>query len=212
MATRERYSVRVILPPEVVKAARRHRIKLPSPVLNIVWDARSFDGMLKDMVSQLRDMSPALKRGAEAMRESFKKNFDSGGRPKWQPPATGTKFSKLMRNDQRLPSMSGKARQRRIDRMVAIARGRSNRGLLVDTGAYRDSVINVGSAHNISRISKDSMVLGTTHPMGLHEHGTRPYVIRPVKAKSLRWLDINGVIFAKEVHHPGVPARCSCWR
>lgn len=33
--------------------------------------------------------------------------------------------------------------------------------------------------------------------------GTRPHVIRPVVAKALRWTGPGGVVFAKQVNHPG---------
>jgi hypothetical protein len=39
------------------------------------------------------------------------------------------------------------------------------------------------------------------------EEGTRPHVIRPKKAKALRWMGPNGPIFARSVRHPGTKAQ-----
>jgi hypothetical protein len=35
------------------------------------------------------------------------------------------------------------------------------------------------------------------------EYGTRPHVIRPRRAKALRWVGESGPIFATKVNHPG---------
>jgi hypothetical protein len=40
-----------------------------------------------------------------------------------------------------------------------------------------------------------------------HHEGTRPTTIRPRSAKMLRFVTAGGVAFAREVHHPGIPAR-----
>lgn len=37
-------------------------------------------------------------------------------------------------------------------------------------------------------------------------HGTRPHEIRPVAARALRWINAEGIHFAKVVHHPGTKA------
>lgn len=40
------------------------------------------------------------------------------------------------------------------------------------------------------------------------EEGTRPHIIRPIRAKSLRWVDemTGEEVFAQMVRHPGTPA------
>jgi hypothetical protein len=38
------------------------------------------------------------------------------------------------------------------------------------------------------------------------EEGTRPHVIRPRRARALRWEGPSGPIFATKVNHPGTPA------
>jgi phage gpG-like protein len=42
---------------------------------------------------------------------------------------------------------------------------------------------------------------------GAHEYGSKPHIIRPRKAKALRFSGPNGLVFAKFVNHPGTPAR-----
>jgi len=37
--------------------------------------------------------------------------------------------------------------------------------------------------------------------------GTGPHTIRPVNVSLLRFVTAAGVVFAREVHHPGIPAR-----
>lgn len=41
----------------------------------------------------------------------------------------------------------------------------------------------------------------------LHQEGTQPYTISPKSKKLLRFITENGVVFARKVHHPGIPAR-----
>ena len=42
---------------------------------------------------------------------------------------------------------------------------------------------------------------------GAHEFGTKPYTIRPRAGKVLRFGTARGVVFARMVKHPGLPAR-----
>jgi phage virion morphogenesis protein len=63
------------------------------------------------------------------------------------------------------------------------------------------------------RAGKKQVTLGTNKPYAaIHQFGgkTSAHVIRPKKAKALRWIGGGGnVFFAKEIHHPGsvIPAR-----
>lgn len=41
----------------------------------------------------------------------------------------------------------------------------------------------------------------------VHEFGSRPYVIRPKRGRFLRFATPRGVVFARQVNHPGLPAR-----
>jgi phage gpG-like protein len=40
-----------------------------------------------------------------------------------------------------------------------------------------------------------------------HQLGTKPYTIRPKRKKLLAFQAAGGLAFAKEVNHPGIPAR-----
>lgn len=59
-----------------------------------------------------------------------------------------------------------------------------------------------------------AVLVGSEHPIAyLHHEGTRPHVIRPRRAKTLRFAVSGGsaifapgggfIVFAREVHHPG---------
>lgn len=39
------------------------------------------------------------------------------------------------------------------------------------------------------------------------DEGTKAHIIRPVRAKTLRWVSGGETFFAKEVHHPGTKAQ-----
>ncbi len=57
-------------------------------------------------------------------------------------------------------------------------------------------------------VEGNTVVVGTQDQFaGWQHHGTRPYTIRPVRAKRLRFVTVGGVRFAQVVHHPGIPAR-----
>lgn len=41
-----------------------------------------------------------------------------------------------------------------------------------------------------------------------HQYGVAPYVIKPIKAKALRFVNAAGkVVFSKSINHPGLPRR-----
>ena len=47
-------------------------------------------------------------------------------------------------------------------------------------------------------------VINVRHPAALYVvHGTRPHIIRPVRAKALRFTVGGQVVYARVVHHPG---------
>lgn len=47
-------------------------------------------------------------------------------------------------------------------------------------------------------------VLNVRHPAALYvTGGTRPHIIRPVRARALRFMIGGQVVYAKVVHHPG---------
>lgn len=50
--------------------------------------------------------------------------------------------------------------------------------------------------------------VGTGHRLApFAEHGTRAHVIRARRARRLRFVTIEGTVFAQSVRHPGTPAR-----
>lgn len=50
--------------------------------------------------------------------------------------------------------------------------------------------------------------VGTAHKLAkFAEFGTRPHTIRPRRGKRLRFVSIEGTVFAQSVRHPGTPPR-----
>jgi hypothetical protein len=78
------------------------------------------------------------------------------------------------------------------NRVLAEASARCN----VDTGTLRASLY----------LSMETLgfKVGSTLPYAVFVHeGTRPHTIRPNAAKVLRFKGAGGIVFAREVHHPG---------
>ena len=85
------------------------------------------------------------------------------------------------------------------------ARRKNGRGakILQDTGRLKMSFIDKYSVYGDQWVQ-----VGSNDPRAeWHHKGTRPYTIRPVRAKMLRFMTTNGWAFAKEIHHPGLPSR-----
>lgn len=60
----------------------------------------------------------------------------------------------------------------------------------------------------IRRVTGDEVAVGTENKIAEYHHfGTGPFIIRPKKAKKLRFKTAKGMVFAKEVRHPGLPKR-----
>lgn len=80
-------------------------------------------------------------------------------------------------------------------------------------GAFEDFTANwkhVVTWRGYVRINADSIYIsvGTTDPIFKYvDEGTVPHIIRPSKAKVLRWSTGGETFFAKEVHHPGTKAQ-----
>lgn len=91
----------------------------------------------------------------------------------------------------------GKDLSRRALRVQLAAKAQTG----VDTGKLkRDITKSWGTGSSDLAIK-----VGSTVPYALmHHNGTRPHIIRPKRAKALRWVAKNGnVVFARVVHHPG---------
>jgi len=85
---------------------------------------------------------------------------------------------------------------------IAGRRGGSS-AILQDTGRLRQSFDDFGV-----NVSGGAVTVGTRSKIAeYHEKGTDPYIIRPKRAKMLRFVTAGGIVFAKEVHHPGLPKR-----
>lgn len=57
-------------------------------------------------------------------------------------------------------------------------------------------------------VTGKTVIVGTQDQYaGYHHFGTKPFTIRPVRAKRLRFVTAGGVRFAQIVHHPGIPSR-----
>lgn len=61
----------------------------------------------------------------------------------------------------------------------------------------------------ILRKSGSAVTVGTEQKYADYQHfGTKPYVIRPKRAKFLRFVGNSGaMVIARKVNHPGIPAR-----
>ena len=60
----------------------------------------------------------------------------------------------------------------------------------------------------VKLIGTRAVVAGTGDEFAeIHHEGTGPYTIRPSKAKMLRFRTADGIVFTREVKHPGIPAR-----
>lgn len=84
------------------------------------------------------------------------------------------------------------------------SRGQNSVGVV--SGSLRASVYASQASASTSEISSE---VGTPILYGLYqEEGTRSYTIVPKTARFLSWIGGDGVrIFAKQVTHPGLPAR-----
>lgn len=81
-------------------------------------------------------------------------------------------------------------------------RRRGSSKVLQDTGRLKNSF----SFQLLS--GGDSVQVGTNVEYAKHHHyGTRPYTIRPARARVLAFAVAGGMAFARQVNHPGLPSR-----
>jgi phage gpG-like protein len=160
---------------------------------------------MRSLLNRIADLRPFYRYAASRMRQAFRENFAVGGRPPWRPLAPSTVAAKhIMGLPAGLRTPSGRVPRRLLQR------GQLNeRTILILTGELRDSVSQKNHPHHITRISKDRVEVGTSHPLApIHEFGTRPYWIFPRRARALRFVDSQGRwVYRRRVYHPGVPAR-----
>lgn len=125
--------------------------------LNILWNADSAVDALSAYGVRLRDPSPFWKAAGRALRESYRKNFEAGGRPAWTPLKLSTVQQKaaFLAKKPRPPfTKSGKVPLRLLQR------GRFGaRTILIKRGRYRDSWVLEGAAGHVEQVSPDGRSL-----------------------------------------------------
>lgn len=172
----------------------------PGVFLNCYVEADSLLQELEDLQHKSRDFRKPFAEIAEVMRQSFRENFLSQGRPSWQPLSTGT--------------VAARRTQVRFSRMM-VARLRRGSSVLVDSGAMMSSFTTKGAYNNVEEITNTSVTVGSSDPKAIfHQEGTgihgpsgKAYMIRPRRGGALRFMTPNGPAFAKSVVHPGVAKR-----
>lgn len=76
----------------------------------------------------------------------------------------------------------------------------------VDTGRLRASIGSAVYSRTWTLRPRATIEAGVDYAKFVHD-GTRPHVIRPIRAQALRFTVGNRVVYAKVVHHPGTRAR-----
>lgn len=76
----------------------------------------------------------------------------------------------------------------------------------VDTGRLRASIGPAVYSRTWTLRPQATIEVGVDYAKFVHD-GTRPHVIRPVRAQALRFTVGNRTVYAKVVHHPGTRAR-----
>lgn len=157
------------------------------PVAEMPWavSVEQQGDMLKTldkMAGKYEDIRPLALGIMSLLRESCAKNIYEGGRPAWQPLSQNTlAYKKLMG----YPSK-----------------------ILVATGGLAAAVGNRGAAGNISEFDGELIRAGVKGMIAKWlQQGTKPYVIVPRGKGYLAFQAANGKVFAKKVHHPGLPPR-----
>ena len=89
---------------------------------------------------------------------------------------------------------------KRLSANTIAGRRKGSSKVLQDTGALRQSFV--------KKVKTDRVEVGTESKVAKwHHEGTRPFTIRPRKARVLRFPVPGGFAFSKEVRHPGLPKR-----
>lgn len=155
-----------------------------------LFESQDWERLVNSIRSLASDPRPLYEKVGAFLREEWKENFAIGGRPPWVPLKASTQASKEFHG------FSAKT--------------------LVANGGLEASVTDIDHPQHVHRLTKDSLEEGTAYtsksgaPIAVYQNeGTSPYTIRPKKAGGLlRFVGNNGAFhFAKEVHHPGLPAR-----
>jgi len=177
--------------------------------VSVTVDTDAAVRVLDTMAASMADLRPVYAELANWMRRSFARNFFEGGRPeRWKPLAESTLAAKA--GNPRV-TYSDPIRRRRVRRLAQLSSmgipARSTSNILIANGDLRDSAAQKSKDH-IERVNKDGLEIGSKHWLAeIHQFGTPPYTIRARSGRFLRFMTAGGFVFAKVVHHPGVPAR-----
>jgi len=174
----------------------------------------------QDLVSlrdRMRNLRPLAKKIACRLRACFAENFNAEGRPeKWAPLAPATIAEKQGLFE------AGLIRGRRRGVRVRLGPGGEQRGsmpgILMRTGALKDSVARAHTRGNIERIRDEGreIEVGTSVPYAaVHEFGGQgPYTIVPRQGKCLAFIGIDrrtgqpAMMFTRgPVRHPPMKRR-----
>lgn len=163
--------------------------------------------VLQDMRDRLSHMRPFYTVLGNILRAAWRRNFQAGGIPAWQPLAPST-IAQKKGMGLPAPGKTGKP-LRRLSQNGNF--GPDN--ILIRTGKMRDALCQRGSAGNLTIINDDGGFYGINPDVipyaAIHEFGgSRWYHIYPVKAKALAWMGGEGyMIFRLHVYHPPLPRR-----
>jgi len=150
--------------------------------LPITVDDKEFQDTMLALEKRNMKIRPLLDRWNVWMIRSITMNFIQEGRPK--------KWAVLAKT-----TIAGRRKQ-------------SSR-ILQDTGRLRMSATVRSAPGNITRFSRDSLIMGSSLKQAAWlQYGTAPYTIRPKRKKVLRFKVAPNVYkFAKIVYHPGLVPR-----
>jgi hypothetical protein len=142
-----------------------------------------------------------LKVAGQKFVEFVGESFKTRGRGGWRPLAASTLAMRTRGGDVPLQD-SGRYRQSFVGQITYERSGGKVTEWPVNPAAETDNqtYVEVGT----------SLKTPTGAPLGkIHEWGTRPYIIRVRRARTLAAKTRAGtwMIFGREVHHPGVPPR-----
>ena len=165
--------------------------------------------MLEDVDKKANDLRPLWTKLANWMRASFARNFWEGGRPdRWAPLKPSTIMAKAMDEHVTYNNPMARMRIRRLTQLTPQGvPARSIHNILIAGGQLRDSAVQKNKDH-VELVSKDRLEIGSKHWLSeIHQMGTQPYTIRPKRGRFLRFMGQHGMVVARSVHHPGLPAR-----
>ena len=164
--------------------------------ITLTVDDRDLQAGLRRLEQAATDLTPAMRKIAQAMALETERNFEEQGRPRWQPLARSTTEARVDRLAK--GSKGGIRKDGRISQ--GVARRASEFRILQDTGQLAASVATDYDA-------RQAVIGSNKEYAAIHQFGgkTKPHTIKPVKKKALAF----GGTVRRIVNHPGsdIPAR-----